>query len=163
TIISTAPLSTGAFTITGAGTGAQTLIFSMSAYDTQRVPITLGPGDVLDVFPVKLALSRGTITGTALLAGMSNHSGIVVSHGSDVTVTAVDGNFTLAGLLVGTNFTLTLARPPDWAGASLNVASLASGQTAAAGSATLQPAATASIAGTASLEDGATPGGITVL
>lgn len=162
TTVSTVSIAGGVFTITGAGTGTQTLVFSMAGYDTQRVPITLAPGDVIDLFPVRLSLSRGTISGTGLLAGMTDHSGIVVSAGGVTTVTDASGAFALAGVLAGSNYTVSLAKPPDWAGATLSVASVTSGATSAAGSATLQPTATAAITGTATLEGGASAAGITV-
>lgn len=164
--LSTTTLADGSYLLSGVGAGAQTVLFTRTGYDDQRVQVVLGPGDTVSLFEVTLAISRGALSGTFTLPLATSSAGVVVTAtgpggASATTVTDGSGAFSLTGLPVG-SYGLTARKDPEWQQASVAGLVVAAGATTSTGApVALNPLTTAGITGTVALEGGAAAAGTT--
>lgn len=95
----------GSFVIENVPSGARTVTFTKSGFETYQKEISLSPNGTY-IFPEDIALSFqvGALRGVATLQSGSNHSGITVSVQDTTLTTQTDaaGNYSITGVKTGT-------------------------------------------------------------
>ena len=102
----------GSFQVLAAPAGLYTLIATHSGFDAKSaLPFTVTPGQTQLLPDLVLALSRGSLSGSAKLTGATEHSGISVHLlGTSYTATAnADGEWLIVGIPVG-HYTVTASK-----------------------------------------------------
>lgn len=152
----------GSYVLTDVPAGTWQLRFERTGFDVQKAQISIAAGEVVSLYDVALAVSRGSLTGAFALDGMTSSGGIVVTAtgpASTSTVTATDGTFSMTGLPVGT-YSVAARKDPEWQPATVSGVVVAAGLTTTlpAPAPTLSPVTTASMSGTVLLEAAASHG-----
>lgn len=97
-------IADGSFVITGVAAGTHTLVASRPGWDSVTFPgVVVEGGRETTLPPLRLSLSRGTVTGRVRLAGRTDHFGVAVSI-TGTTLSAVstpDGTFSIERVPVG--------------------------------------------------------------
>jgi len=158
--------SDGSYLLTDVPAGTWQVRFERSGFDVQKAQITIAAGELVSLYDVTLAISRGALAGAFALDGMASSAGIVVTATGPATastVTASDGSFTLGGLPVGT-YSVAARKDPDWQPASASGIVVSAGLTTDLPTppASLSPVATASVGGKVLLEAAASHGSTSV-
>ncbi|WP_426754846.1 carboxypeptidase regulatory-like domain-containing protein [Myxococcus sp. Y35] len=148
----------GAFSITGVPTGTYALTAQKDGYATGQSSVTVRAGVETSV-SMTLTRAQGSVTGTALLEGASNHAGITVTLAGTGASTTTDaqGRFTLSNVSSGTH--TVEARMSGYAVARQSIEVRANQSTTVSLSLTRERG---SVAGVLQLADGSTPVDITV-
>jgi hypothetical protein len=164
-LLSTATLADGSWTIPGVGAGTHAVVFERAGFDSQRAQVVTAPGGDVTLFDVTLAVSRGSLAGTFTLTGAAASAGVVVTAtkgtASSSTVTDATGAWSLAGLAVG-SWSVTARLDPNWQAVAGISGTVTPGAVTSLATQPLAPLATASISGVALLEGGGDPRTVSV-
>lgn len=169
TFTASAPVAgdgSGLFSLSNLPGGNYILTYSTVDYDGNSSGVALLAGQGIQAPPVTLQASLGSISGVAQLQGASTSGGIAVTLsgiaaiGRPVTLatsTDAGGNYSLAGVFVGSTYTI-IAASPNYASQSVSSVSVVANQNSSIALLTLPQNTSGSVTGYAYLQ-GATGGG----
>ncbi len=157
--------SSGSYRVATVPAGTYAVDLSKAGYvGVHSGGLTVTPGLALTVSAAALTISRGSVSGQLLLAGLTDASGTTVAiDGTSLTaVTGTDGTFSIGGIPAGTyTYSARHTGYTNFGSASFTIAQ-GSQLTVPSTAATMALSSGASITGTVALEGGADPTGVVV-